>query len=185
MARKSFAELRAEIAALILDNTTNLVEPADVRGVFLDILDAIQPAYGTLRRTVPSANIVANITPAVKVTWEAAADTDPTQTTSNFSAGTIARSERGTSVINFTADMETSANRFITFTLFKNGVATTWRITGNGGGAGNPVAVSLTAIDYADPAATYDIRMTAEIAGTTVTLSNMALIVQLLPVNTY
>ena len=34
-------------------------------------------------------------------------------------------------------------------------------------------------------AATYDIRITAEVANVTVTLSNMTLIARVLPVNTY
>ena len=182
--RKSFVELRAEIAAAFPDNTAGAITPAAMRTYLLDALNAIQPAYGTLARSA-AAPIVANITPPVKVTWQIAADSDATQTTSNFSAGSIARAERGTSAINFTTDFEASNGRFITFTLFKDGVATPWRITGNGAGAGNPVAVALTAIDYADPAATYDVRMTAEVAATTVTISDSAMILEIVPVNTF
>ena len=40
-------------------------------------------------------------------------------------------------------------------------------------------------INYADPAATYDIRMTAELANTSVTLTNMVMLVEVVPVNTY
>ena len=183
--RKSYNELRAEIALLFPDNAAGEITPADLRTFLLNTLEATQPAYGSLTRATLSGNIVANITPPVKVTWQAAGDSDAAQTTSNFANGDITRSERGTSVINFNADMEAANGRFITFTLFKNGVATPWGITGNGGGAGNPVAVALTAIDYADPAAVYDIRASSEVAAITVTLSNMAMIVQILPVNTY
>jgi len=185
MARKSYNELRTEIAALFPDNTTNLIEPADVRAILLDILEATQPAYGVVTRLVSSGSVLVGITPAVKATWQAASDSDPGQTTSVFADGTIARLERGTTEITFNGDMEAPTGRYVTFTLFKNGVATPWRVTGNGGGNGNPVAVSFVAIDYADPAATYDIRITAEVANVTVTLSNMTLIARVLPVNTY
>lgn len=183
--RKSFAELRADIALAIEDNTMNLITPGDVRNTLLDMLNAIQPAYGQLLRQTLSANVTANITPAAKLTWEANGDSDPTQTTSVFASGTIARVERGTSKIQFVTNFEAASNRLITFTLFKNGVATPWKITGNGAGAGNLVAVALTAIDYADPAATYEMRMTAEVNGVVVTLSGSAMILECLPVNTY
>lgn len=183
--RPSFAELRALIASTFPDNTAGDIEPSELRTYLLGALAAVQPAYGQLLRQTLSANLTANITPPVKLTWQAAADSDPTQTTSVFAAGTIARSERGTSKIQFVTNLETNSNRFITFTLFKNGVATPWKITGNGAGAGNPVAVALTAIDYADPAATYDIRMSAETNGTVVTLSGSAMILECLPVNSY
>ena len=61
----------------------------------------------------------------------------------------------------------------------------TWRITGNGGGAGNPVSVSLSGIDYADPAAVYSVEATCETNGTVVTLSNMAFVVSIIPVRSY
>jgi len=185
MPRPSFAELRAQIAATFPDNTAGAITPAAVRTYLTNALAAIQPGYGKLVRQTLAATIVANVSPAVKVTWEAAGDSDPTQTTSNFTNGNIVRTERGTSRITFTADLEAANGRFVTFALFKNGVATPWRITGNGGGVGNPIGVSLAAIDYADPAATYDIRMTAELANTSVTLTNMVMLVEVVPVNTY
>ena len=82
-------------------------------------------------------------------------------------------------------DIECATNRFITATLFKNGVATTWRITGNGAGTGNPVGMDMTAIDYADPAATYEVRLSAETDGVTTTINNGALVLAIDPVNYY
>ena len=114
-----------------------------------------------------------------------ATDSNPAQTTSNATTNTIARAERGASTINSTSDFEAAVNRFVTFTLNKNGVPTPWRVKANGGGAGNPIGVAMTAVDYADPAATYTITMTAEIAGVSVVTSNAALIVQVEPVTSY
>jgi len=184
MARKSFVELRSQTNGTINDNTVGDISPLEVRTLILDILNAIQPAYGVLSLVGPAAQ-TAGITPAVVMNFSSVTDSDATQTTSVASPGRITRSERGTSVATFTTDFEAANGRFVTFSLYKNGVLTPWRVTGNGGGAGNPVAVSLTAIDYADPAAFYDIRITAELAATVVTLSNAAFVLRIDPVNTF
>lgn len=183
MARKSMAELRAQAIASLPDNVVEEITPADVRNMILDFINAIAPAYGVLRRSTPNVQTL-GLTDSL-VIFDVAQDSDPSQTTSAVPASTIARAERGTSTINFTMDVEAPVNRFITFTLYKNGAATPWRITCNGGGAGNPVSVALTAVDYADPAATYDVRATAEVAGVSTTLNNGAFILSVDPVNSY
>lgn len=181
--RKSMVELEADLQTYFPDNAEGLITPAMVRSYFLMLINAIRPAYGMLTQTVDRI-VTAGLTP-VKLLWEAKYDSLPDQTQSNFSTGEIARVERGTSTINFTADFESQAGRFVTFTVYKNGAPTTWRITGNGAGAGNPVSVSLTAIDYADPAATYSVYITAETNGTSITVRNAAMLLGVDPVNTY
>lgn len=184
MARKSMDELRAQAAATLEDNVTGNITAADVRNMILDFINAVAPAYGILQIPTGTLNQTAGLTPVV-MDFNTAQDSNPAQTTSSATANTITRAERGTSTINFTADFEAAVNRFVTFTLFKNGVATTWRVTANGGGAGNPVGVAMTAVDYSDPAPVFDIRITAEVAGVVVTTSNAALIVQVDPVNSF
>lgn len=183
MARKSILELIAQADADFPDNVTGLITPAKLRGWATDFLNSIAPAYGVLSLTGP-LNQTFGLTPAL-VVFQTATNSDPSQTTAVVPGSTITRAEKGTSTINFSMDIETNASRFITFTLFKNGVATPWRVTGNGAGAGNPIAVALTAVDYADPAAVYDIRATAETAGTVVTLTNGIFIVQVEPVRSF
>ena len=151
MPRKSIVELEAQAIATLEDNNTNNISPAEVRAMFLEFLNAIRPAYGVLRQDSVAAQVY-GLTP-VKVAWNNASDSDPLQTTSSAGNGRITRAEKGTSVINFTMDFESTNGRFITFTIYKNGLATPWRITANGAGAGNPVGVALTMLDYADPAA--------------------------------
>jgi hypothetical protein len=183
MPRKSITELIAQANADFPDNVTGLVTPAKLRTWAIDFLNSISPAYGYLTKQNPSAQTL-GLTPAL-ITFTGAFDSDPSQTTSAVPASTITRAEKGTSTFQFSADFECQNGRFITFTLFKNGVATPWRITGNGGGAGNPIAVALTAVDYADPAATYDIRGTAEVAGTPVTIQNMVFLLSVDPVRSF
>lgn len=183
MARKSILELIAQATADFPDNITGLVTPAKLRQWAIDFLNSIAPSYGYLTLTGPTTQTFG--TTSALVVFLTAYDSDPAQTTSAIPASTVTRTEKGTSTINFTMDIETNNGRFITFTLHKNGAPTPWRVTGNGGGAGNPVGVSLTAVDYADPAAVYSIQATAEVDGTSVTLSNGAMIVQVEPVRSF
>ena len=184
MARKSILELIAQSDVDFPDNSTGAVTPGILRQFLKDFLNAIAPAFGLLQIPSGSSVQILGITP-IKMLFTTAYDSDPTQITSAVPASTVTRSERGTSTINFTADFECQNGRFITFTLYKNGVALPWKVTGNGGGAGNPISVSLTSIDYADPAAQYEIRAAAEVDGTNVTLFNAALVVQIEPVRSY
>ncbi len=183
MPRKSILELVAQANADFPDNVTGLVTPAKLRQFCLDFLNAISPAYGYLSKPAPSAQTF-GLTPSL-VTFTAAHDSDPSQTTSAVPASTITRAERGVSTLQFSAGLETNSGRFVTFTIYKDGAPTLWRITGNGGGAGNPVSVALTAVDYADPAAVYSVKATAEVNGTSVTLSNMVLLVSVDPVRSF
>jgi hypothetical protein len=181
--RKSFVELQNDLGVFFPDNTTQFITPAKVREYLLEFLNAIRPAYGVLTQNPDRVQTVG--TTPVKMLWAAQSDSDANQTSSSFVNGEITRAERGTSTINFTTDFECATGRFLTFTLYKNGSPTAWRITGNGAGAGNPIAVALTAIDYADPAAIYSIYITAEVAGVSVTLRSAALIISVDPVNSF
>jgi hypothetical protein len=183
MARKSIQELIAQATSSFPDNVTGLITPALLRTWATDFLKAIAPAYGVLQKSAFGTQLV-GLTPSV-MQWTTRQDSDPSQTTTSAAQGTIERAERGTSDINFSADFEAPVNRFVSFTLYKNGVATLWRVTGNGGGNGNPIGVSFAAKDYADPAATYDIRITAEIDGVSANIGNASLIVGVDPVNSY
>jgi hypothetical protein len=183
MARKSILELIAQATADFADNGTGLITPAKLRNWAIDFLNSIAPAYGLLTLTGPTTQTF-GLTPAL-VVFGAAQDSNPAETTSTVPGSSIARAEKGTSTINFSMDLETNNGRFITFTLFKNGAPTPWRITGNGGGNGNPISVALTAIDYADPGAVYDIRATAEVAATSVILTNGVFILAVDPVRSF
>jgi len=183
MPRKSINELLAQAQSSFPDNTTRDITPEKLRTFCEDFLNAISPAYGVLQKPNPSS-VLYGLTPIVMI-FETRTDSDPSQTTSSAAQGTITRSERGTSTINFTADLEAANGRFVSFTLYKNGVATPWRTTGNGAGTGNPVGVALTAVDYADPPAVYDIRVSAEINNVNVVVSNAALVLQLEPVRSF
>ena len=183
MPRKSITELTAQAIASFPDNATGLITPALLRTMFEDFLHAIAPAYGFCQKTAPQT--VSLGTTPVAIAYDTASSSDINQLTASAPLGTLTRSERGTSTINFTMDVETSNTRITTFTLYKNGVATPWRVSVNGAGAGNPVGVAMTAVDYADPAAAYDVRASSDAAGTSTVLNNGGLIITVDPVNSY
>jgi len=184
MARKSVVELVAQATADFPDNVTGLITPAKLRQFVIDFLTSFSPAYGYLQLPGPTSQVL-NIAPSLLV-FATATDSDPSQTTSIVPASTVTRTEKGVATIVFTCDFACQVGRFITFTLFKNGVATPWRVTNTGGGLANPLAVSLTAIDPAtSPGAVYDIRATAEANGISTTLTNGFFVVQLEPVRSF
>lgn len=183
MPRKSITDLTAQATADFADNNAGLITPALLRNFCNDFLNAIRPAYGILQKTTPQTVSLGTVPSGIQYTVQN--DSDPNQTNSSPATGTITRTERGTSTINFTMDIECATNRFITATLFKNGVATAWRVTTNGAGAGNPVGMAMTAVDYADPPAEYEVRLTAEADAVSTTISNGAFIVSVDAVNSY
>lgn len=183
MARKSINELVAQATADFPDNATGLITPAKLRQFCLDFLAAVAPVYSVLHATGP-LNQTFGTVPAL-VVFNTATNSYPSEMVAAVPASTIARSQRGAVQLDLSIDFECQANRFVTFIVYKNGVATTWRQTGNGAGAGNPVSVSLSGIDYADPAATYSVEAVCETNGTVVTMTNMDFVVSILPVRSY
>jgi len=143
MARKSINELIAQATADFPDNVSGLITPAKLRQWALDFLNSISPAYGYLTKELPSAQTL-GLTPAL-ITFTTAYDSDPSQTTSAVPASTITRAEKGTSTFQFSADLECQVGRFITFTLYKDGVATICCTVASGdvttaAGAGKPIS---------------------------------------------
>lgn len=183
MPRKSIAELTAQAISSFPDNTVGSITPALLRTFCEDFLKAIAPAYGTCQKTAPQT-VSLGLTP-IAVIYVSASSSDINQVTASAATGKITRAERGTSTINFTMDVECASNRFISFSLFKNGVVTPWRVSVAGAGAGKPTGVAMTAIDYADPAAEYEVRAECETAATSTILSNGSFIVSVDAVNSY
>jgi hypothetical protein len=182
-ARKSIVELEAEALANLPDNVTGLISPADVRVMFTDFLNAVRPAYGYLTKSTGSAQSLG--TTAAKLIWTAAQDSDINQSNSSAATGRITRLERGSCGLTFNADADGANGRIVTFILYKNGAATDWRASVTCGGAGKPVSCGFNAVDYADPAAYYEMFATCDTDATSITLSKLAFVLNILPVNSY
>lgn len=182
MARKSIQELIAQATADFPDNVTGLITPEKLRQFCIDFLNAIVPAYALMSNTGTTQTL--GPTPSL-IVMATVFDSNSAETTTVVPASTITRADRGTSYINVDCDIEAPTNRFVTFRLYKNGAPTGGDVTVNGAGTGNPVTGSFAWMDYADPAATYDLRATCETAGTSVLLSNVSVLLSVEPVNSY
>lgn len=185
MARKSMAELLAQVTSTLADNTVGAITPAVMRQMFSDFITAIAPAYGQLTKDTGSTQLLG--TTPVKVAWSASATSDVSQVVVSAATGFIERTERGTSSITFNISADGPTGRVVTFTLYKDGapMPVSWDTSAAMQGAGKPVACSFSAIDYADPAAEYSVWATCDTNSTSTTLSNAALVLSVVPVNSY
>lgn len=184
MARKSIVEVLAEVTILLADNTTGDITPADVRTVFTDILEIIQPSYGVLEIPTPSTVVKTVELADSPLVWTASLVGGVTQyTTADNSV--ISCDKSASSRIDLTMNIEGPNGRLVIATLYKNGVATPLVASGNTLGAGKPVSLNFSGIQYSDGVTTYELRVKADVAGTSVTFSNSVLLLSNLPVNSY
>lgn len=179
---KSINELLAEANANFPDNNTQLITPVKLRQFCQDFLAAMAPFYGQLTLAGPS--VQPQTTTPIVLVYDTAYDSNPLQSTTTVPASTIARTERGSSRINFAATFACTNNISLTFRLYKDGAPTIWKTTGVGRGAANPVSVSLVAFDYADPAPVYSMRVSSESA-VSVTFTDLVLLLATSPVNSF
>lgn len=183
MARKTIVELLAEIGTLFPDNTSGAITPAKLRQFLNDFVDTMTPAYGALSIPGPLAQTVGVVD--VLMPWSATYVAQGPEYTTDPATGKVTRAQTVTSNrITVNIDVDLAANRELTATLYKNGVATAWRAKCSGSGAGRPAILSLDAIDYSDVAANYQLYVQADTAGTNVTFSNSIFVVNAVPVRT-
>lgn len=183
MLRKSLDEIRVQAMAWLQNNQTGETSPGELRTLFLDFFDAIAPAYATLALAGPNNQELGQV--PVKLQWSNAETSNANEITASAATGSIIRAERGTTKLSFAIDFACIVGRAVTFTLYRNGLNTQWSVTGTGNGDQNLVSVSLTGIDYADPAPDYYVMATCSVNGTTVALSNGSLVASIQPVNSY
>ena len=164
-------ECIAALAALIPDNVTQLVTPASVRSAITNIINAIYPASGYMTQ-IPNRSYAANILPRLMI-YDASTLSPQVDYTLNIANGQALRLEKGTTAFEYNADVIAPNNTTITFTLFKNNVATLWAQSVTGTGNGNPQSVSFSGFDYSStPNTVYEIRVSAESNNTAITVNN-------------
>ena len=197
MARKSLSEVVSAASASFPDNVVGAITPAVLRTWIGDLISAIRPAYGYLTRIGPTSQTPPVGAPAALVfdfgTLSPIVDYStipvpvvPPTGTPNPQPGQITRLEKGTVRITFTADVAptANANNTVTFTLFKNGVATAWKQSVMLTATGVVESVSLAALEYLNAAATYEIRVSATTA-TPMNFSNLVFLAETVPVWEY
>ena len=185
MARMSLQEVTSSAALLFPDNSTKLITPAKMRQFISELITAIRPAYGVISRV---ANVIQAITttpaPVVLDTGALSPIVDYTLTPAS---GRIQRNEKGMTRLTFTCDIlshTTATGRTTTFTLFKNGVATSWRQSIVTNSITVIESLSFPAIEYLDGVAQYEIRVSIDV-GTSMTFSNVSFVAETVPVWDY
>jgi hypothetical protein len=183
MTRKTIVELIAQANATLPDNTTGLIDPADVRNMILDFLDTIRPSYAAI-------SIAAGISKAVTTTfstftWETTEIAQAPDWTVSLASGTVQRSGGPASTrITFNIDVVAPNNTVVTFALFVNGVEQVWAVSNTSTSATDVQSYAMSAISY-DASATiqYQIQVKSTAAGNII-LSNAAMVCENVPVNT-
>jgi hypothetical protein len=85
----------------------------------------------------------------------------------------------------FTADVVGTNGTVVTFTLYKDGVATPWRQSCTTAGAGKAVSISFSIVETATGPATYQMRVKIDTGSQTLTLSEMLFVAASQPVWEY
>jgi hypothetical protein len=183
MARKSLNQMLADLLVAFPDNNTKLITPTILRTYLDDLIKALRPSYAILRRdTAVAQAVTVTPIPLVFTTSDLAAALG--EYTANAAVGDITRLDAGTVNFNFTADISSSSNstRLLTFTLYKNGVATPFRQSQQFTVAGEVISLSFTAIQFNNAAASYVMRVESSV-NETFTFSNMGFVAQTIPAN--
>lgn len=141
MARKTTAELLAEIAALLPDNTTELISPADVRTCLNDICESFTPAFGVLRG-VPGVVVNLTTTPQKLAIFDEAIATSP-ELVADPALDQITATKAGYFTFSFTASLSGGNNSDVQVELRRNGTPTLWLALQTTTGAANRVEISL------------------------------------------
>lgn len=183
MARPSISQVIANALVAFPDNASEAITPAILRNWISYMLSAFYPAYRYLSRL--AANVQTLGTSAVPVSFDTSVGSPIVDYSATAATGTITRTDPGTCRFQFTADVEAAVNRIVTFTLYKNGSSTPWRVGVTTQGAGKPVSVAMPALEYSLATATYQMQATCDTAGTAVTLSNMVFLAETVPAYDY
>ena len=142
MARKTTAQLLAEIAALFPDNTTALITPAAVRTSLQNICESFTDAYGALQGlpVVPLALTASVIKLAV---FDAVLTTTPEVTPSAANDNFVVGAAAGY-YFDFTTTVTGTNNQVLRFVARKNAIETVWTYQATITGGGNTAEISFS-----------------------------------------
>jgi hypothetical protein len=128
MTIKSITQLLSQADADIPDNTTGLVEPADVRVLIKDFLDTMSPAYGAISLT--SQALTLSVSPLIVAPFSTNVRVTAGFYTSNLTNGTVTRLIASAGIAGATDFIIASGsisgpnNSNVRMEIFKDGVAT-------------------------------------------------------------
>ena len=185
MTIKSIVQLLAQADADLPDNTTGLIDPADVRVLIKDFLDTISPAYGVITRT--GGAIAVTAAPAAITPYTTNVSETAGFYTNSLANGTVTRQMQGvagvTDFVIVQGAIEGPNNSQLRAALYKDGVATGFATDIVTRGAGKPVGFNFAAIQYSTTAPVFDVRLSGD-AGN-YTIADVTILAQAQPVRTF
>lgn len=185
--RRSLNELLAFANQVLPDNNQGLIEPADVRTMFTDFLDTLQPTYGSLSMTSQQQTL--NTNPAVILAFQRTDISIPPEFICSPAAGSIKRELAGVPKLNtrFTINGNYIGpqGHDITITLFANGVATPWQQSTTAQGTANYATFAFTALDRIDEDTTYELRARSSNNGSVITWENFIFLGENIPIRDF
>ena len=183
MARKTLNQMLADLLTSFPDNNTKFITPLVLRTYLDDLIKALRPSYAWLVRQAGVAQAV-TVAPVQLVFTASELAFAQGEYSANAAIGRITRLDAGVCQFNFTADVSSPSNskRLLTFTLYKNGVATPFRQSAEFGVANEVISVSFSAIQSSSLPANYDMYVQSSV-NETFTFSEMVFLAQTLPAN--
>lgn len=164
--RRSLNELVTQATAVLPDNVTELISPADVRQMFIDFIDTMAPSYGGLQVATRIQNITA--TPAPVIFMESIISLPP-QWTADFATGVLGRALAGAPKLNsrFTicGTILGAVGAEVKFQLYDGETPLAWIQFVSCQGTTKRSLVSFTGIDPIEADANYTLRVSTPTAG--------------------
>jgi len=183
MARKTLDQMLAGLLTSFPDNNTKFITPLVLRTYLDDLIKAIRPSYVWLFRQAPVAQAV-TVAPVQLVFTAAEITYAQGEYTANASVGRITRLDAGVCQFTFTASISSPSNsvRLLTFTLYKNGVATPFRQSQSFNVIGEVLSITFGAVQSSSLPADYDMYVQSSV-NETFTFSEMVFLAQTVPAN--
>jgi len=175
MARKTIAELLAEVQANFPDNNSGQITPAIIRAFFNDLIESVGPSFAIFSRQMPLPLGVVGAAPVVISDYNGIGAAQAPWTFAPL-LGTLTWPEfPNAAKVDVQATLELAANDAVELELYVNGVATGYirqATAGEGAGAGNPVSVTFGGIVTNNSSASiYDVRIRSLVGNASPTLN--------------
>jgi hypothetical protein len=175
MARKTIAELLAEVQANFPDNNTGAITPAIIRAFFNDLIESFGPAFAIASRQTPLPLGVVGAAPVVIPNYNGIGAAQAPWTIA-AGLGTLTWPDFPNAAnVTVQATLELAANDAVELELYVNGTPTGYikqAVAGEGAGAGNPVSVTFGGIvTNKSSASIYDVRIRSLVGNASPTLN--------------
>jgi hypothetical protein len=175
MARKTTAQLLAEIVALFPDNTTGFITPLALRTSLTNICESFTDAYGALQG-LPTVGQALTATVAKLAAFDTILITTPEVTPSAVNDNMVLGATAGYA-FEFTTSLNGPNNTVVRFVARKNGIETVWTFQATLTGGGNTAEVSFSGFINAVATDVIDIAVSSLTGNATVNFAQNSFVV--------